>query len=184
MAKIDLRLTKEQQQMIALSILFFGGGGFLFFRYFWIPMSLKIKETQVKIAEVQGKINRARGQAGRLTQIQAEITRLNEQAIEAEQRLPKQKDLPAVIITLSSLMRKSNVQITSFTAGRETPREYFIEVPYQVNARGMYHDIGRLFAAIALEQRIFNVRTVNYGSPDQDGKLTVSFTLFSYQYKG
>jgi Tfp pilus assembly protein PilO len=50
--------------------------------------------------------------------------------------------------------------------------------------RGRYHDIGRFLAAVALEQRIYNVRSVNYGAPDVEGKLSVTLNLISYQYKG
>ena len=39
-------------------------------------------------------------------------------------------------------------------------------------------------AAVALEERIFNVKDVIYPSAGADGEMTVTFTLLTYQYKG
>jgi Tfp pilus assembly protein PilO len=53
-----------------------------------------------------------------------------------------------------------------------------------MTVRGRFHDIGRFLAAIALEERIFNVRDIAFPSPAGDGTMVVTFTLVTYQYKG
>lgn len=184
MAKLNIQLTKQQQQALVLAVLFLGGGGFAYIKYFWLPTSEKIEKTKAEIKTTEDKINKAKSQAVRLPKIQKEIETLNEQAIEAEKRLPKGRDLPAVITAVSMLARKYNVQLNSFTPGGQKSEQYFIEHPYQLSVKASYHDMGRFLAAIALEQRIYNVRTVNYGAPDGQGKASVTFTLVAYQYKG
>ena len=184
MANVKLTLTKDQQQYLVLAVLVLGGGGFAFIRYFWNPTSVKIVDTQKKIQEIEGKIQKAQAQAGRLPKIEKELAILNEQAVEAEKRLPKEKDLPAVIDTISALSQRYSVRINSFSPGGQSPKQYFIEVPYTIVMSGSYHDTARFFAAVALEERIFTVRNVTYGAPDSEGKLPVTFTLVSYQYKG
>jgi Tfp pilus assembly protein PilO len=182
MAK-GIKLTKDQQQYIVLAILVLGGGGFSFIKYFWMPTSEKIVTTGKEIEKIVRRINKAKGQAGRLKRIQLEIEKLNEQAEDAERRLPKEQDLPSVIDTVSELSRKFNVSLVSFSPGGPSAQAHFIEVPYQMTTKASYHDLGRFLAALALEERIFNVRNINYGTP-ADGKLSVSMTLISYQYKG
>jgi len=184
MAKLKIQLTKKQQQTLALAALLVCGGGYAYIRYFWLPISRVIEKKAADIKDIEAKIDKAKSQAVRLPKIQKEIETLNEQAIEAEKRLPKSRDLPAVIITMAALARQCGVELKSISPGGLTMQQYFIEVPYQISARGRYHDIGRFLAAIALEQRIFNVRNVNYGAPDPEGKLVVNFNLISYQYKG
>ncbi len=184
MAGKGITLTKEQQQYIAFGVLALIGGGYTFFTYFWIPTSKKIAETKKKIVVVDGKINKAKAQAGRLKRIQMELDQLNEQAEAAEKRLPREQDLPSVIDTLSELSRKCNVDLSNFSPGGASAQAHFIEVPYQVSAKATYHDLGRFLASLALEERIFNVRNINYGTPGGSGVLTLSFTIVSYQYKG
>lgn len=184
MAKINIKLTKQQQQMLAFAVLFIGGGGYTYIKYFWMPTSVKIEETAEKIEGIVKRINKAKGQAGRLKRIQLEIERLNEQAEDAERRLPREQDLPSVIDTISELTRKYNIDLTSFSPGGPSPQAHFIEVPYQMVATASYHDLGRFLAALALEERIFNVRGIGYNSPESDGTLAITMTLISYQYKG
>ena len=50
--------------------------------------------------------------------------------------------------------------------------------------KGGYHNVGRFLAAVALEERIFNVKDVVYPSAGSDGEMTVTFILLTYQYKG
>lgn len=180
----NIKLTKEQQQYIVCAVLFLGGGGYAFFRYFWLPVSARITETQRKIEEVEGKVQKAQAQAARLPRIQKELEVLNQQALEAEKRLPKDKDVPAVIDTLSALAQRSGVQLLSLASGGASQKQYFIELPYTISMKGGFHETGKFLAALALEQRIFNVRGVTYGAPDAQGRLSVNFTLVAYQYKG
>ncbi|MBI5245521.1 MAG: type 4a pilus biogenesis protein PilO [Elusimicrobia bacterium] len=180
MAKLNIQLTKQQQQAIGLGALIVFGGGFAYIKYFWLPTSKKIQDTQKQITETEGKINKAKSQAVRLPKIQKEIETLNEQAAEAEKRLPKARDLPAVITAISVLARKNSVELRSFAPAGMTNRPYFIEVPYSISVRGRFHDIGRFLAAIALEERIYNVRSVVY-TPESEGRMSVNFTLISYK---
>ena len=43
--------------------------------------------------------------------------------------------------------------------------------------------IGKFLAALALEERLYNVLNVNYSSPSATGEMQVTFELVSYQYK-
>ena len=183
-AKINL--TPKQMQIAGASIALVGAFGFVYLKYFWQPVSERITKAKESIELVEGKINKAKAQAARLPQIQRELVVLNEQAADAEKRLPKTKDLPAVIDTISALSQKHRVSLLSFAPGSQSAKQYFIEVPYTVSAIGSYHDVGRFFSAIALEERIFNVRNVVFGGPAGavPGRVSVNFTLVAYQYKG
>lgn len=188
-AKLNIRLSPQQQKLLMAGALFLGMGGFAYVKWFWLPVNARITEAKQKIEEVEGKVTKAKGQAARLPRIQQELALLNQQALDAEHRLPKVKDVPAVLDTLERLTRKYRVELGSFSPGAASPKTYFIEVPYSLVLRGTYHDVGRFLAAIALEDRIYNVRNVGFAggsgdSGDSAGKLSVNCTLISYQYKG
>lgn len=180
MAKIQL--TKQQQQFLVIGAIWLIGGGYAYINYFWLPTATKIAKTQAEIDEVQGKILKAKGQAGRLEKIQREIQVLNDQAVEAEKRLPRNRDLPAVIDTLSALTQRHNLKLAGISVGSPSDKQYFTEISYALSITGTYHDIAKFFAAVALEQRIFNVRGVNFSGSGET--LTASFQLIAYQYKG
>lgn len=180
---IKLRLTPKQQQMAAGGAVILLVGGFAYFRYLWKPISARITEAGEKIEEVEGRITKAKSQAARLPQIQHELVVLNQQAVDAERRLPKAKDVPMILDTLSRLTRKYRVELKSLGLGAPSAKQYFIEVPYSISITGTYHDVGRFLAAVALEERIYNVRGLSLSGGGQTDQLSVSFTLVSYQYK-
>lgn len=177
-----IKLSKEQQKYMAVGVVATGVFLFLYWKVFWSPIAAKIEDTRAKIEELDGKIARAKAQAARLPQLEKELAVLAEQAIEAEKRLPKTKSTPDILVTVSQLALKNRVVIASFSPGAQSQKQYFTELNYPVAARGSFHAIGKFLAALALEERIFNVMNVQFTGGA--GDLTVSFTLVSYQYKG
>lgn len=179
-----MQLSKQQQQYLGagtvLFVVFIG----VYVKFFWMPIALAKAEATDKIDKIEAQIAKAKQQAARLERLQAEIASLNERAAEAEKRLPKTKSVPDILLAMSSLAQKNRVVIQSFTPGPTKSQTYFIELSYPLSIKGSYHNIGRFLAAVGLEERIFNVRDINYPAADVAGDMTVTFTLLSYQYKG
>ena len=180
----QIKLTKQQQQTLAVGAVLLAAGGYAYFAFFWLPISKKIKDTQETITTVEAKILKATQQAARKDRLNAELLLLSDQAAEAEKRLPKKKSVPEILVTVSELAAKQHVELMSFSPGATANKQFFSELNYPMSVKGTFHNIGKFFAAISLEQRIFNVQNVNYPAPDTTGEMTVTFTLVSYQYKG
>ena len=179
-----IQLSKQQQQYLGAGAIFLALAGFFYVRFFWLPISQKMTDLSTQIEDIDRKIAKATAQASRLKQLQADLAKLNQDAIEAERRLPKEKSVPDVLVTLSNLAQQNRVEIMSFAPGAQKSQQYFTELSYPMTVHGSYHNIGRFLAAIALEERIFNVKDIVYPSAGSDGAMTVSFTLLTYQYKG
>jgi type IV pilus assembly protein PilO len=179
-----IQLSKQQQQYLGAGAVLFLVAAGVYVKFFWLPIAEKKAELAEQIAQIETKISKAEAQASRLTRLQSELATLNQQAVEAETRLPKDKDVPDILVTLSKLSAKNRVVIQGFSPGPQKSQQYFTELSYPMSVRGNYHSIGRFFASIALETRIFNVKDVVYPSADGGGDMTVTFTLLTYQYKG
>jgi type IV pilus assembly protein PilO len=179
-----IQLSKQQQQYLGAGLFLFVVGSIVYVKFFWLPISEKITDLSAQIEEIDRKIAKATAQASRLKQLQADLARLNQDAIEAERRLPKSKSVPDVLVTLSALAQQNRVDVMTFSPGPQKSQQYFTELSYPMTVHGSYHNIGRFLAAIALEERIFNVKDVVYPAAGGDGAMTVSFTLLTYQYKG
>lgn len=179
-----MQLSKQQQQYIGAGVFFFAVFSGLYVKFFWLPIAQAKAEATEKIEQIEAKIVKAKQQAARLERLQAEIASLNERAIEAEKRLPRTKSVPDILLAISALAQKHRVVIQSFSPGSMKSQTYFTELQYPLSVRGSYHNIGRFLAAVALEERIFNIKDINYPTADALGDMTVTFTLLSYQYKG
>ncbi len=179
-----MQLSKQQQQYLGAGAVLFVVFAGVYVKFFWLPIAQAKAEATEKIEQIEAKIVKAKQQAARLERLQAEIASLNERAAEAEKRLPKTKSVPDILLAISSLAQKNRVIIQSFTPGPMKSQTYFTELQYPLAIRGSYHNIGRFLAAVALEERIFNIKDINYPAADGVGDMTVTFTLLSYQYKG
>ena len=180
----QIKLTKQQQQMIVAGALMFGAFGYSYFTFFWAPISRKIDETRAQIEKIEAKINKAKQVSARLPRLEQELVRLNEQAQQAERRLPRKKSVPDILVTVGKLAARHRVDLVSFTPGDMVNKQFFSELNYPISVKGSFHNIGKFLAAVALEERIFNVQNVTYSEASLTGDMTVTFTLVSYQYKG
>ena len=177
-----IQLTNQQKQYVAAGAVLFLAAAAAYVKFFWLPISQRKAELEEQIAQIEVKISKAEAQASRLKRLQDELGVLNAQAIEAEKRLPKDKDVPEILITMSRLASKSGVVVQSIAPGPQKGQQYFIELSYPMSVKGSYHNIGRFLASVALETRIYNVKDVNY--PGGGGEMSVTFVLLTYQYKG
>ena len=179
-----IQLSKQQQQYLGGGAVLFCVFAVLYVKFFWLPVSQSKTELSDKIAQIEAKISKAEAQASRLTRLQDELASLNQQAVEAEKRLPKTKSVPEILLALSRLAQKGRVTLQTFSPGPQKSQTYFTELNYPMSVKGSYHNLGRFFAAVALEERIFNIKDVVYPAAGADGEMTVTFTLLTYQYKG
>ena len=179
-----IQLSKQQQQYVGAGAILFALVGFFYVKFFWLPISEKKAELADQIEQIDRKIATAQAQASRLQRLQDELSTLNRQAGEAEKRLPKTKSVPDILVSLSRLADRYHVSIVSFSPGPQKAQQYFIELNYPMTVSGSYHDVGRFLAAIALEERIYNIRGIMLPAPGPGGRMTVTFTLLTYQYKG
>jgi Tfp pilus assembly protein PilO len=181
MAKMNIKLSKEQQQALILAVLFLGGGGFAFVRYFWMPTSARIKELKTELAQVED-IKVAKKAQADYEKIQKALVTLEAELKVLIESLPKERDLPGVIDTISALTRKHNIKLSGISSTGETKAAGYAEVKYELRIQTSYHDLGKFLAALALEKRLFCARDIDFGTPDGEGKMSMTLKLVAYQY--
>lgn len=179
----NLQLTKEQITQI-VAVVFFGGLlGYLYVAYFWLPVSKNIAEKTKKIESLDRDIQNAQRKKAQFKNLEKKLQSLKVQKEDAQKKLPRSKKIPDLIDKLTRLSKKHNVEITSISPSSEKREQYFTKVYYVINARANYHDLGRFFTALALQERIFTFENVAVnGTPDGDYSALVNFSLVSYLY--
>ncbi|MDD5630319.1 MAG: type 4a pilus biogenesis protein PilO [Elusimicrobia bacterium] len=179
-----IKLTKQQQQVLAAGVLGLGAFVYCYVQFFWLPISKKTKEIRTEIEALEREIETAKRQAGRLADLDRQLISLNERKIEAEKRLPKKKAVTDILVTLDAVASQYNVVLLSFAPGPNKPAQYFTEFRFPISVRGTFHNIGRFLASLALEQRLYNVYDVKFPEPTEgSGEMRVNLILVAYQYK-
>jgi len=181
----NIQLTKEQMGQVVAGLLF--GGlfiyGYLF--YFWLPTAAKIEENTKKIASIESDINKARVQKAKYKDLEAKLVSLRADKEAAQKKLPKERKLPDLLRTITTLSKKYRVNVTAITPSGNTPVEYFTKVTYIISLRGNYHDVGRFLTALGMEERIMTSENLSLAASNSpEASVSATFTLAAYQYNG
>lgn len=180
-----IQLTKEQIGQIVAGVLF--GGlfiyGYLF--YFWLPTAKKIEDNTKKVAAIEADINKAKMQKAKYKDLEAKLVSLKAEKEAAQKKLPRERKLPDLLRTITTLSKKYRVNVQGITPSGSAPVEYFTRVSYVLTVKGNYHDIGRFLTALGLEERIMTSENLNMSATvGADTSVSAQFTLVAYQYNG
>jgi len=181
----NIQLTKEQMGQVAAAVLFSALFIYFYLFYFWLPTAKKIDENSKQIASIESDIGRARTQKAKYKDLEAKLASLQAEKEAAQKKLPRERKLPDLLRTMTTLSKKYRVSIVSFTPNGSAPVDYFTKVSYQISLKGNYHDVARFITAIGLEERIMTCENLNLtATVGADTSATATFTLAAYQYNG
>lgn len=180
-----IQLTKEQMGQIVAGLLFGGLFVYAYLFYFWLPTAKKIEENSRKVATIESDINKAKMQKAKYKDLEAKLASLREEKAAAEKKLPRERKLPDLLRTITTLSKRHKVSVQAITPAGSAPVEYFTRVSYLITLRGTYHDVGRFLTALGLEERILTSENLNMSTTGSaDNPVNAQFTLVAYQYNG
>lgn len=167
---------------IALGIVIALIAGFYFVVF--APNLEEIKKLDDKKASLQADVDKAEKAAENLEQHQAELKEAEKRFEEISIVLPKSKEIPALLTSISDHGTSAGLDFNSFTPGSETPKDFYAEIPLSIQITGPYHNIGYFLDQVSKLERIVTVNDISLGSPKQvEGEvlLNSSCNLLTYR---
>jgi type IV pilus assembly protein PilO len=107
--------------------------------------------------ELQRKLNNARSIANNVAAFEAEVAGLERDLDLALKQLPNRKQFEDLLQDISTAGKKVGVTIKSIDRDKEIPRDFYAEVPFEIELEGTYHDLARFFEMVANLPRIVNM---------------------------
>ncbi len=177
---------KTQQNLavlgIALVMVTFG-----YFKFLIGPLQAKNAESIERLKQTQTRLAEMKKRALELPKLQSEMKLLEMEVSELERRLPKDKELPGLLRTITKMGQKYSLRINTIAPGPVAAQPNYNEVPFTITAQGTYHNIALFFAEIGQESRILSVKDVNLtaSAPTRENASTVivTFTMVAYTFK-
>ena len=180
-----IQLTKEQWAKIGAGVLFGALFIYVYAVYFWLPTAKKIEANSKQTASMESDIFKAKMQKAKYKDLEAKLVSLKEEKEAAQKKLPRERKLPDLIKTVTTLSAKYRVNILTITPGGSVKGEYFMKASYAISLTGDYHALGRFLTALGLEERILTMENlVINGTPGSAASTSATFTLVAYQYNG
>ncbi len=151
--------------------------------YIYQPRMQKIEQLDRDIQTTAQKIEQGKKIAAQLGPLKAEYAALKEKLAFLEVMLPKEKEIPDLLVMIQDTMTEFKVDFTNFTPQNiiwEKERIYG-KMPISMNLAANYFDL--IFYLDRLENlpRIIDVQSLNIskGGKDPD-KLNISISMLTY----
>ena len=115
----------------------------------------------------------------KLADIERQLTSLKQQ-LEIERRIvPDEKEIDNFMRLVSGEARKAGVEVRRYTSRPYASREFYTEVPFEVELDGPYYSMLGFFDRLGKVERIMNVTNLAMASTKKPGD---AHAKHSYQY--
>jgi type IV pilus assembly protein PilO len=134
--------------------------------------------AEQQLGKLHQEIAEARNITDNLEAFRARGEELAAQLRYAQERLPKQREMPVLLTDISSLGKKSGLEIRGFDpADKEIDHGFYAEVPINLEFTGKYHETGMFLERLARLSRIVNVTELSMKvENDRDAEPELLFT--------
>ncbi|PIE64780.1 MAG: pilus assembly protein PilO [Desulfobacterales bacterium] len=139
----------------------------LFFFFFFKPSEETITALENKRNQLQREIKNLRQKERNKPKLLAQVAEIEEEFETAAQMLPKDKEIPKLLTDISALGRNAGLDFLTFIPGADIPKDFYSEIPVNINVRGPYHSMGFFFDQVSKLDRIVTVSNVTLSNPNK-----------------
>jgi len=181
------QITNQQKVMLVILGII---GLIVFYKRAFAPLGKKAKKYQEEIREKEQRLANIKRKIANLAQLEAEYKELKKEVEIAEKKLPRKKELPELIRSITDIGKKYGIDIDNFRpAGMSTPPgKNYIEYRFTLNLKSSYHRLAAFFTDICQQDRIININNLTLSpktpTPDDPSDIQANFTLVVYTFKG
>jgi type IV pilus assembly protein PilO len=157
------------------------------FYYFWYSGALETqKKQEAKLAELQKDIRALEATANKLPEFQREVQALEARLETLKRILPPEKEMPDLMRRVQYLAAQSNLQIRKFNPAAPVQKEFYQEVPVNLDIEGTYHNLGAFLDRVSRMSRLVNVGNVKVkaqAKPTINKTIAASAVATTYVYQ-
>jgi type IV pilus assembly protein PilO len=140
-----------------------GLGAVILGGFYWFWLSDAFKEEAKKKAQreaLQKEIRALEVTANKLQEFQREVQLLEAKLDTLKRILPPERETPDLMRRVQSLAAQSFLNIRKFTPAAIVQKEFYQEVPINMELSGTYHNLGLFFDRVSRLSRLVNVRSL------------------------
>ena len=91
--------------------------------------------------------------------------------------------MPGLLEDITNKGVENGLEINAITLGSERAREFYVELPIEIELTGAYHDIGAFVSGIAGLPRIVTLHKFDIKTEKNQRALKMKITAKTYRYK-
>ncbi len=139
----------------------------------YLPAKGTLEQTRDRHLQLQRQLSEVRSVAANEEAVKQEISVLERKLAVALRQLPDSKQLPVLLTDITSLGKAVGLDFRVFRPQAEVQREFYAEVPIEIEFTGRFHDVAMFFDEVARLPRIVNVGQLDVGIAKESTTDTV-----------
>ncbi len=181
LSKIE-ELTKPQRIGIFVAVLVLIFGLSIYF-LFW-PKHEQISGLKTQLASVQKELETAKKNAAQLNDWRNKRSQKEAEYKQVSRALPEKEEIPSLLAGISQAGKEAGLEFLLFQPKPEVPKDFYAEIPVDINVSGSYHQVAIFFDKVANLPRIVNIRDVKMApqSQKENNALTTSCQAVTYKF--
>ncbi len=159
------KLSKIQRIIIyatSLILLFALSGWFLI-----KPKFDKIDGLKKQLTQVQQQLDKAKKNARELNDWRNKMKKKEAEYATVMRALPEKEEIPSLLAGISQAGNDAGLEFLLFQPKPESAKDFYAEIPVDINVSGSYHQVAVFFDKVANLPRIVNIRNIKMAPQSQ-----------------
>ncbi|HKQ30340.1 MAG TPA: type 4a pilus biogenesis protein PilO [Burkholderiales bacterium] len=97
-------------------------------------------------------------------------------------QLPNSTEVPDLLVDITQAGLGRGLEFVLFKPEKETPKEFYAELPISIQVSGSYHELASFVSDVAALPRIVTFADVVITSPSKGNKLSMAAKARTYRY--
>ena len=129
------------------------------------PKIQKANQLKTELTGLTEEYNKNKKLISNINLLKKEFEQVEKNFKEIQAQLPTKKEIPALLSKISDLANFVNVEFLLFKPLPEIGKDFYNEVPIDIQMRGNYNNIIKFFDFISKLSRIVNITNVSMNKP-------------------
>ena len=144
-------------------------------QYLLLPAYEKLDAKDQEYTKLEQDLNEKKRVAQDPKVFEAKLASVKRELEIKKVQLPDKKEIPQLLTAISSLGKESGLNFLLFRPKPEVPKEFYAEIPVEIQVEGSYHEVASFFSKVGNLNRIVNITNVSMAKRyEEDEKMILS----------
>lgn len=152
---------------------------------FYLPLSEELTRVQESTDNIMTEMTKRKGLVARLPEARKRVQELDAKLAKVLLELPDEDDIPQLLTRISDKARDAGLEILYFKPLSEVKKDFYAEVPVQIQVSGTFHQVATFFDEVGHMERIVNILNYAFDTPKvikNDVKLNANITATAFRF--
>ncbi len=145
----------------------------LYYSFIYSPRSDEVAKLADSVEIARNEKTAKQLKAANLPRLRRDLQQLDRQLKKAVAELPDQKQIAALLASISAKARESGLDLVVFRPRAETFQEFYAEVPVDITVKGNFYNTVGFFDEIGRLDRLVNIDNIGFKNPTIAGDRVI-----------